>query len=381
VKFTDRGSVTVRAQTLADDHDGVEVRVEVEDTGIGISEGAQARLFQPFVQAEESTTRRFGGTGLGLAITKHLVELMGGQIGVKSQVGIGTTFWFTARLAKSKAAADPSWKADRRHAREPKLAHAPSHATRILVAEDSDINRKVIGGMLDHLGYRYDMVGNGRLAVDAALETSYGAILMDCQIPELDGLAATRELRRREKSHRRTPVVAMTANVMEGDRQACIAAGMDEYLAKPLRIAEIASVLHRRVAETTAGHNSEDAHKKRLATPTGSETPRAPVRKARRGAQPVGAASAARTELFDLFREEATPILRVLRDALNRGDTRALGEQAHRLKGDAGIVGAHQVESIAAELENVARQGTMSGAEPLVRQLEASLQHILAEAS
>jgi PAS domain S-box-containing protein len=240
LKFTDQGSVTVRVRKEFDADTEAIVRFEISDTGIGVSETAQTTLFQAFTQADGSTTRKYGGTGLGLAISKQLVELMGGQIGVVSEVGKGSTFWFTAKFAKQseEIAALP--------ATEP-VAAKPEDAQNklILLAEDNIVNQKVAVRQLQKLGYRADAVADGREAVEALQRIPYDLVLMDCQMPHMDGYEATAEIRRREGTKKHTAIIALTANALAGDREKCLAAGMDDYISKPVRPDELAKALER----------------------------------------------------------------------------------------------------------------------------------------
>jgi CheY-like chemotaxis protein len=237
VKFTQRGEIAVSVRTQAETEALAEVRIDISDTGIGIAPGSLAHVFQPFAQADSSISRKYGGTGLGLAISKRLVELMGGKVGVESELGRGSTFWFTLRLEKSSAVLpDPA----RRPGVQP--AQRPLH---VLVAEDNLVNQKVATRFLARLGHSADVVSNGREAVEALEHTGYDVVLMDCQMPEIDGYEATREIRRREVDRPHVPIIAMTANAIDGDRQICIAAGMDDYIAKPVELATLASVLDR----------------------------------------------------------------------------------------------------------------------------------------
>jgi CheY-like chemotaxis protein len=219
------------------------VRFEVQDTGIGIPADVQARLFQPFTQADSSTTRRYGGTGLGLAICHRLIDLMGGTIGVTSQADQGSTFWFTAPLlltSQEREAAHPP-------AVVAPAAPPPSCADRqlILVVDDNAVNRKVAARIAERLGYLVDTAGDGEEAVAAAARRRYAAILMDCQMPGLDGYEATLAIRSAEPPGQRTPIIALTANAFAGIRDQCIAAGMDDYLPKPTTMTTVAAVLSR----------------------------------------------------------------------------------------------------------------------------------------
>jgi CheY-like chemotaxis protein len=218
------------------------VRFEVTDTGPGIPPEVRGALFESFWQAESSSKRRHGGTGLGLAISRQLVELMDGEIGVESEPGTGSTFWFTVRLALAAPGPRPAPPVPR-----PPVAAGVARG-RVLVAEDNPVNQKVAVGILGVLGFEAELAANGAEAVEATTRNRYDAVLMDCQMPGVDGYEATAEIRRREGSGRHTPVIAMTASAIEGDRERCIAAGMDDYVSKPVHVDEIAGILNRWVA-------------------------------------------------------------------------------------------------------------------------------------
>jgi signal transduction histidine kinase/DNA-binding response OmpR family regulator len=263
VKFTKAGRIVVQLSTEHDDGSAVVVRCDVRDTGIGIPAELVKEVFQPFVQADGSITRQFGGTGLGLAISRRLVELMGGAIGVESTPAVGSTFWFTVPLSRRAAArvrrqacvsevpAAEAAAASSGAAAVSIARHAPAeHLTStdrlsILVAEDNPVNQDVTRGQLERLGYRVDVVGNGEEAVTAVERTEYAAILMDCQMPEMDGFTATAEIRRLEGTARHTPIIALTAHAMPGERDRCLHAGMDDHLAKPVKRQELALALER----------------------------------------------------------------------------------------------------------------------------------------
>jgi signal transduction histidine kinase len=249
IKFTAAGRVTVRVSAQAPVGATALVHVEVADTGIGIGiDGASTgKLFEAFTQADASTTRKYGGTGLGLAIAKQLTEMMGGRIGVESEPGCGSRFWFELSLAVSASSesARPPSRHDQPQAVLTTGGAPPDDAPLILVAEDSPINQVVAVRMLERCGYRSEVAADGRRAVQALARQAYAAILMDCQMPELDGYGATAEIRSSEMGRRRTPIIAMTANALAGDREKCLAAGMDDYLSKPVRREELARVLGR----------------------------------------------------------------------------------------------------------------------------------------
>jgi two-component system sensor histidine kinase/response regulator len=232
VKFTERGSISVSVKLVKVEADSLLVRFAVSDTGIGIAPEQQDRLFKAFEQADNSTTRRFGGTGLGLAIAHRLAHLMGGEAGVTSSLGQGSTFWFTARLQTGTAAADVS--APHLSAREAERLISSEHAqARILLVEDNPINQEVALELLRGIGLLADLAVDGEKAVKMATETSYDLILMDVQMPVMDGLMATRLIRESARG-RQVPILAMTANAFGEDRQRCMDAGMNDHVAKPV---------------------------------------------------------------------------------------------------------------------------------------------------
>jgi signal transduction histidine kinase/ActR/RegA family two-component response regulator len=257
VKFTQRGRVTLSVcdteqATTAQDlrAQGSLLRFEVRDTGIGIPAARLDSLFKPFSQVDASTTRKYGGTGLGLSIVKRLAEMMGGAAGVHSREGEGSTFWFTARVGSVAASTELAGPLVEKLLESHVDSDVrPSGARHILLAEDNVVNEKVACRILQKLGYTVDPVRNGREAVNAWASGRYDLILMDCQMPELDGYEATREIRGRERNGARIPIVALTAHAMKGDDLKCKAAGMDDHLTKPLDRALLQQCLLRYLGE------------------------------------------------------------------------------------------------------------------------------------
>jgi signal transduction histidine kinase/ActR/RegA family two-component response regulator len=270
VKFTEQGEVVIRVRlespASAESADGrpdgqTLIRFEVQDSGIGVPHEARGRLFQAFAQADGSTTRRYGGTGLGLAISRQLVDLMDGQIGFTSEPGQGSTFWFAVPLGvpeEAPAEAAPSRSGLPRSvlAASARLAAGAaadtasgrgrgSGARRVLVAEDNPVNQRVAVRLLERLGLDADVASDGREAIRRVGRRAYAAILMDCQMPQMDGFEATALIREAETEGQHTPIIAMTASAMRGDRERCLQAGMDDYLAKPIKIDDLRLLLER----------------------------------------------------------------------------------------------------------------------------------------
>jgi CheY-like chemotaxis protein len=242
LKFTAEGTVDVEVRRLADGR----LRFTVRDTGIGIAAESQDRMFRLFSQADSSTSRRFGGSGLGLAISKRIVELMGGEIGFESREGEGSIFWFLLDLDP----ASPSGPALPARKSAPK----PAGRRRILVAEDNLINQLVVVEQLGVMGYEAVAVNNGLEALDALENSSFELVLMDCQMPDLDGYDATHRIREGPEKYRRIPIVALTAHAMQEDLDHCLAAGMNDYITKPFAEEALREKLERWLdgVETTA---------------------------------------------------------------------------------------------------------------------------------
>jgi signal transduction histidine kinase/CheY-like chemotaxis protein len=243
VKFTHQGGVEIRAIRGAEPG---HVRFEVADTGIGISPEDSAKLFQPFTQIDSSDRRQHGGTGLGLSISKRLVERMGGRIGVESRLNAGSTFWLTVPLPDAQLpGAAPAEAAPAIAPRVEDAAPAGEPAVeprRILIVEDNRVNQRLALRFAEKLGYRADLAENGREAVDMMMATRYALVLMDCQMPVMDGFEATREIRRREVGPQ-TPIIAVTARAMKEDERLCLAVGMNAFVAKPLDLSNLARVV------------------------------------------------------------------------------------------------------------------------------------------
>ncbi|HQP35763.1 MAG TPA: response regulator, partial [Polyangiaceae bacterium] len=228
---------------------GCVVRFEVTDTGIGIPQDKLGALFTSFGQLDGSTTRKFGGAGLGLAISKQIVERMGGSIGVVSAPGKGSTFWFTVRFGNAESAATAEIPLERSASEVESLPPA-----RVLLAEDNKTNQVLVRSLLERKGCSVDIVATGFEAVEAVARGGYDLVLMDVQMPGMDGFEATRRIRSHERSDSRpaVPIVALTAHALKGDREACLSCGMDEYISKPIEASQLYAAIRRFASEATA---------------------------------------------------------------------------------------------------------------------------------
>ncbi|TGU71249.1 response regulator [Geomonas terrae] len=389
VKFTSRGEVRLSAAPVAGQGEGG-VRFEVADTGIGIRPEAQAHIFESFSQADYSTTRTFGGTGLGLAISRQLAELMGGELGLSSEYGVGSTFWFSVSMKAIDGVPES-------------LAHQlclpagePSERfdALILVAEDNPVNQDVVRHMLGLLGCRVVIVENGALAVTAAAQGRYHLLFMDCQMPQMDGFAATRAIRAQEKeTGGHLPIVALTANAVAGDRELCLAAGMDDYLSKPYDCGQLRDVLRRWIPERGAGSGEG-------ALSTAVEASGATAAEASSCSSGAGLADAASAssgveeappvfdrnglvqrmggaEFVEIFVEKycatSEKLILLLSEAVDGGDYPEVRLQAHSIKGAAASIGAEVMRAVALQMEHAAQKPEEQSTLPvLLSELEAS---------
>ena len=349
VKFTSRGGVGIRARLQREEERSAVVRIEVEDSGIGIPRERQDGIFSPFIQVDGSTTRRYTGTGLGLAIARQLVELMGGEIGVTSEPGKGSTFWFTAVLEKSAEKLLPSDSSSQLPAPAiESLSISLARSPRVLIAEDDITNQRVLLAILKRFGCRADAVANGKEALASLRAIPYDLLLLDCQMPELDGYETAARIRdpRCGVSNPAIPIVALTAHAVKGDREKCLAAGMNDYLAKPVQPLTLGVVL------------------KRWLTPAGAG-PRIPVEPAStaryeevflEGAliERLTGDRALANMVVAAFLEDAPMQLRALEAELLAGNIAGARRQAHRIQGAAANASVPRVREAARAIEAAA---------------------------
>ena len=350
VGFTRKGSVTVTVEPL--ERIVPVIRCEVCDTGAGIRPEVQTQLFQPFAQGQSSASHGFGGTGLGLVISKNIIELMGGEIGFHSTHGVGSTFWFRIPLIPARGSPAPVTMS----AADLEARRMARHDRRILVVDDRSANRSVALALLQKLGYSAEAVESGEAALDILVKRPCAAVLLDVEMPGLDGLETCRRLRRQEAHGWRTPVIALTAHTSAEEQESCFAAGMDAFLPKPFRTSELAAVLdHWTGIELRAAEPAAESLEERLAALRSLEG---------ETGQPVLA------EVKEAFLQQGEKDLAAMRSALAPRDGKTLATAAHALAGSAAILGAEELARSASELSRLARQGKLDACPPRLAEVE-----------
>jgi PAS domain S-box-containing protein len=404
VKFTEAGevAVAVTAQKVTEPSNTYEIQFAVKDTGIGILHEQMEQLFKPFSQVDVSISRRYGGTGLGLAICKQLVELMGGRIWVESQVGIGSTFYFTLFAQVSDVQVDTPQLESREAL--PRIAqHLP---LQVLLAEDNRVNQQVALLLLEQLGYQADAVSNGLEVLQALRRQPYDVVIMDIHMPEMDGLTATRQISQEWPPQQRPRIIALTAYATQENWQQCLEAGIDDYITKPIQLAKLVHVLtqcqplalqRESVVVLPPLHGgscddfvkSEDLHSSlhfiERAEPykpnsLASKSSDVLNRKTLQALRHLAGARATEVleQLINNYLEDAPQLLQAMRDAVAKEDAAALRQAAHKLRGASANLGATTLSQLCKTLEAMGVAGTTAGALAGVLQVEVEYETVKA---
>jgi PAS domain S-box-containing protein len=383
VKFTEQGEIKIEVQCLEDKSEQVELKFLVKDTGIGLTKEQIDNLFKTFNQADSSTTRKYGGAGLGLSICNSLVERMDGKIWVESEPGKGSDFIFTAKFGKGVDQKESTLTAaEDINAIEDLEKIRGAH---VLLAEDDEINQEIAVELLEDVGLKVDVANNGKEAVEMAERTQYACILMDMQMPEMDGFEATRVLRK-EGRHKNLPIIAVTANVMTGDREKCIAVGMNDHLAKPINAKKLYGALvkwihpqeknelHFEVEKKPAFHESLAKDSEDKMKPLPSEMPGLDIQA---GLAIVSGKEKLYRKLLGKFERDYSHSAEIIRKAWENGELKEAERQAHTVKGVAASIGAKSLSDSAEEIESAIRNNNGLNKDELLIQFDQDLKQLL----
>ncbi len=387
IKFTDSGSVVLRVTATNDDAEYMNIRFEVIDTGIGIVAEKQKLIFDSFSQEDGSTTRRFGGTGLGLAISKQLIEMMDGSLCVQSEPGKGSVFSFDLRMkASSETAFSASARSLHKDILRPKKRTAAIRALRgrVLLAEDNLVNQEVAQGLLSSIGVEAIVAKNGNETIEQFLCNTFDAVLMDCQMPELDGYQATQAIRQLESESSEDPVtiIAVTANALAGDREKCVAAGMNDYLSKPFTGEQLYQVLSKyleRSERITIQEPSVDRARESV-TPESNQPSSlaidASVLDGLAELQETGSQSLVQ-RVVQAYLESSEKLALQLHAAIDSADADSVARTVHTLKSSSANVGALKLADLCKTLETAGRQSDLSSAAELHRQIQQEYEQVI----
>jgi len=381
IKFTEKGSIHIQVIHEGTFGDMSTIRISVRDTGMGIPKNKMDRLFKKFSQADSSVASRFGGTGLGLAISKNLVSLMGGEIGAHSQVGKGSEFWFTVRLNKGDPASERCRKLARQSGSKQHLTASPTtiqefKGKRILVAEDNEINRRVALGILGKLGLEADTVVNGEEAIAALARTPYDLVLMDVQMPVMDGVTATLKIRSFQSKvlNPHIPIVALSAHAIQSEVDRCLSAGMNGYLTKPIIIEDLITLLKKFLkGENTA---QSPPQPERKVDHDETSPPRFDLSALL--SRTMGDRDFAK-KVVEVFFESTPESMEALRKAIETSDAKAIARWAHTLKGSAANIGGMRLSEIAREINQAADAGNLDALSEQFSRLEAEFEALQEE--
>ncbi|MEZ4528268.1 MAG: ATP-binding protein [Desulfobacterales bacterium] len=382
VKFTEKGGITISVFMQSQTGTHCTAKFEVTDTGVGIPENCRERLFQPFSQADSSTTRKYGGTGLGLAISRQLAELMGGTVGFETEEGKGSTFWFTATLRNAErkmingecaAVNNECGSPDNREAESanPLPSGIGNSRLRILVAEDNFFNQKVILAMLKKFNFAADIAENGREAVETLRSKPYDLVFMDMQMPEMDGIEAVRLIRSPEYGvlNPDIPIVAMTANVTKEDRQKCLDAGMNDYIAKPIDTDRLLSVINYQLSA-----DSGQLPVKKESVTSDNRSQNTEIFNRQDFLNRMGGNEILLKEMIADIPDHFFEVTAQLKKASERGDEKETGHLAHFLKGISANVSAERIRDIAIQMEIASKENRTDTVPALITRLEQEVE-------
>ena len=376
IKFTARGKVSLRIDSAGCEHGTEQVKISVTDTGIGVTPEQHSRLFQPFVQGDAETTRKYGGSGLGLAICRRLAEMMGGHIIMRSTHGVGTTVEVLLRLPVTDVSVLPTRQTPRleRLSSIETSAHAAlpaAHAPRILIVEDHPVNLKLLKRQINLLGYLSDVASDGIEGLEKWRHESYALVLTDCQMPRMDGYQLAREIRKLEASFggkNPVPIIACTANALATDAELCLVAGMNDYLPKPITLPGLKSKLDRWIGEAPASQipQANVAASPAYARAENDNNVLDPAALT----QFTGGDEAERIEILSDFLEANRSDAEALRAALAQSDVASIVRWSHRVKGASRMIGATLFSNTAERIEQAGRKGTLSAIQQCVPEFE-----------
>ncbi len=373
VKFTDKGQVVISTAIIKECDNEFLIRFEIRDTGIGLAKATRGKIFESFTQEDDSTTRKYGGTGLGLTISKQLVQMMGGDIGIESQLDKGSLFWFTILFTKSELVVLPALLSVQN-----KIEDIHSLDINILMAEDNLVNQDVTSYMLELIGAKVTVVEDGNLVVEALSKQNFDIILMDCHMPNMDGFDATRSVREYENNHptrKMIPIIAVTANAMIGDRENCLASGMNDFISKPFKKQALYNILKKwlpnsgQINQTTILSTnlvSNDVHNiileekalEELSSLNSSEKPDI------------------LDKLLNLYMNKIPSQIEELYQANIDKDPEKIFKISHNVKSSSATIGAVQLAKLAKELEALGRSGSTENTEQLIKDMTINYQQL-----
>jgi signal transduction histidine kinase/DNA-binding NarL/FixJ family response regulator/HPt (histidine-containing phosphotransfer) domain-containing protein len=391
VKFTETGRVAMWVTALEKTANDALLEFTVSDTGIGIAPEAQKQIFSPFSQADVSMARRFGGTGLGLSITRSLATAMGGQIRVESSLGVGSTFYVTIRLSVASESSPVAKALPGARAKGKMPAAAAVRPLRVLLAEDMSVGQKLIRMILEKRGHRLDMAHNGRQALELARQHDFDVVLMDVQMPVMDGYQATAAIRALSESAKaRVPIVALTAHALEADQKQCLAAGMNSYLSKPVDARKLIEAVERWGEKTLERETTDDSFKPRAATPsanmaawlTAVDSPPTTDAAKTTSAAAFDFEQAMKKcfgeqdllqEVVGCFHVEAGPLMERMRAALGEGKSAEIAAAVHRLKNTLIYLAAEPALEASRQVERASQSGDLAAAATAIENLDRQL--------